>query len=175
MDELINISVLALRQITIPRYYRTERGFVAEYYCHLRRLDVVNLFPEHTILEIEVQKRHDDHYGITQRPDLLIHIPIETGLTKNANENNFVVYAFKLNGKTARIAEDFAKLDQMFEFLNYGIGFFVNIGAYPTTYLNNYQGNYKSGIHEFSTALRDEKVLIKHSFFANGVPTTNEV
>ncbi len=166
MEELINITVLAFRKIITPRYYRTERGFVTEFYKHLsNEIENSDLFPEGTILEAEVQKREDDHYGVTQRPDILIHIPIESGLTENANENNFVVYAFKLNANNGRVDADFVKLEEMFDSLNYGIGFFINIGAHPRTYLYRYNGNYRNRINEFTIGLTNGQVSINHSYF----------
>ena len=167
--EIVNRTISALRQITVPRYFRTERGFVTEFYCQLtKQLEQVDLFPANTILETEVQKNRTAHYGLTQRPDLLIHIPIETGLTQNANENNFVVFAFKLGGKPSRVQSDYEKLEEMFHHLNYEIGIFINIGAYPTTYLESYKGNFKDRIHELSIATTNGETKIWHSFFLDG-------
>jgi hypothetical protein len=168
--EIVNRTIAALRQITVPRYFRTERGFVTEFYCQLtRQLEQVDLFPAHTILETEVQKNRIAHYGLTQRPDLLIHIPIETGLTQNANENNFVVFAFKLGGNPARVQSDYDKLEEMFHHLNYATGIFINIGAYPTTYLDTYNGNFRDRIHELSIATENGETRVRHTFFVEGV------
>src|ERR1700756_560363 len=135
--EIINRTIAALKQITVPRYFTTERGFATEFYCQLKNLNVLELY-ENAILETEVQKRRDDHYGVRQRPDILIHIPIETGLTTHANENNFVVYAFKLEGGNNEVDADFEKLDEMFEYLNYAVGIFININSHPTVSLGRY-------------------------------------
>jgi hypothetical protein len=149
-----------------------ERGYVTEFCRHLSPLlRESNLYPDHTILETEVQKRRYDHFGVTQRPDLLIHIPIETGLTDQPNENNFVVYAFKRNGNLARTNIDFSNLDEMFRVLNYEIGIYINIGRFPEVFLHNYEGIYKTRIHEFSIGLDSEReVQICHSFFINDSP-----
>lgn len=173
--EIVNRTIAALRQITVPRYFRTERGFVPEFYCQLtRQLEQVDLFPEHTILETEVQKNRAAHYGLTQRPDLLIHIPIETGLTQNANENNFVVFAFKLGGNPARVQSDYDKLEEMFQHLNYATGIFINIGAYPNTYLDTYNGNFRNRIHELSIATENGQTRVRHAFFIDGVHNSVE-
>ena len=96
---ILNEVINTLKNIITPRYYKSERGYQTEFYKVLSNLlEGKQLFPEHTMLEAEVQKSTYSHYGITQRPDLLIHIPIETGITENANENNFVNFAFKLLG-----------------------------------------------------------------------------
>lgn len=173
VEQIINKTCLAIRQITTPRYYTTERGFVPEFYKELsRQFENDNPFPNNTILESEVQKSSAKHYGIKQRPDILIHIPIETGLTTHANENNFVVYAFKLNATQAKAVEDFDKLEQMFNLLNYEIGIFINISSHPTSYLNNYQGQFRNRIHEFSIALAGGQVLINHTYFVEQILTT---
>ena len=170
MEEILNRTILALKAITVPRYHTTERGFVDEF-SHQLKLQIanLNLFSEHAIVEAEVQKRLNHHYGVRQRPDLLIHIPIEAGLTENANENNFVVYAFKLNGNNNLTLKDFAKLNEMFQALNYELGIFININAYPNTFLENYVGEYRNRIHEFSIRLHNGNVDIVHSYFENGI------
>ena len=174
--DLINHNIQAIRQITNVRYYSTERGFAPEFYRHLYAiLENNKLFPNHTILEAEVQKRTKKHYGVKQRPDILIHIPLEQGLTENANENNFVNYAFKLRGYRGEVKKDFNKLDQMFLQLNYELGFFINVSAYPRTYLSLYEGNFKSRIHELSIGLVNGLVSVKHSFFVDENLVINEV
>lgn len=166
--EIIDKTIVALKQIYVPRYFTTERGFVTEFHHHLRNeIEDMELFPPGTILETEVQKRHKDHFGVTQRPDLSIHIPIETGITDNPDENNFAVYAFKRNGFPKQVKNDFNKLDIMFERLNYELGIFINIGAYPRSYLHIYQGLYKERIHEITNKLVDGNVYVKHAFFQN--------
>jgi hypothetical protein len=174
MNELIKFIVLALRQITTPRYFISERGFAAEFYCQLRdQLKGSTIFPEHAILESEVQKRVSPH-GIRQRPDIIIHIPVETDYTENVNQNNFVVFAFKLDGDVGKVEEDFGKLDEMISYLNYHNGVFINIGSYPTVNLLEYKGNYQSQIHDFSIRLQNGNVEILHSFFRNGEVVSEE-
>lgn len=165
---ILNEVINTLKNIIIPRYYKSERGFQTEFYRILsNQLEGKLIFPENTILEAEVQKRNLEHYGVTQRPDLLIHIPIETGITENANENNFVNFAFKLYGNERASVEDYEKLEQMFFFLNYEMGIFINIGKYPEIFLNNYEGGYKNRIHEFSIGKDEDVIKIMHAFFEN--------
>ena len=173
---LIDKTITALKRIVTQRYFLTERGFVTEFYCQLnRQIEIGVDFPNYTILEVEVQKRRGLHYGLTQRPDLIVHIPIETGLTDNANENNFAVYAFKLGGGSSKVQEDFSKLDEMFYNLNYQIGFFINIGAFPNIFLETYEGIYKDQIHEFSIGLDNGIVNILHSYFIEGKVVVDQV
>jgi hypothetical protein len=177
MDEFITLVIEAIRQITTPRYFNTERGYVGEFYLHLGNLLRNNaMFPEHAILETEVQKRVSDHYGVRQRPDLLVHIPIETGLTINANENNFVVFAFKQKANRRRALNDFDNLNEMFLALNYEKGIFINIKGYPRIFLDYYTGNYRERIHELSIGRgEDFLVNIKYSYFENGEIRTIDV
>lgn len=162
LEEVIN----SIKSINTPRYYKSERGYQTEFYSHLSiNIKGKGLFPEQAILEAEVQKRTLEHYGITQRPDLLIHIPIETGLTEETNENNFLNIAFKLKGNKKSSIEDFMKLDEMFEKLNYKEGLYINIGKFPTVFLEAYEGNFKNRIHEFSIGLVNGEVRINHAYF----------
>jgi len=163
---IIRLSIQAIKQITNQRYYSNERGFVAQFYRHLSPLvEGSGLYPPQTILETEVQKRRHDHLGVRQRPDLLIHIPIEIGITERPYENNFVVYAFKRNGNERMAISDYNNLEQMFGILHYEIGFFINIGRFPEVFLHNYNGEYKSRIHEFSIGLGDGEVQINYAYF----------
>lgn len=169
---IIDLIIEALRRINNPRYYRNERGFITEFYHQLSPL-VQNsrLYPPETILETEVQKRRADHFGINQRPDMLIHIPIETGLTDRPDENNFVVFAAKRRGGRRQSLDDFRKLDEMFLHLNYELGIYINLQRYPSRFLPHYVGPYKPRIHEFSIALNEENdVNICHSYFINETP-----
>jgi len=166
MEKLIEKTILALKQITNRRYYRTERGFSAELYAYLKcQLYGSDLFPKEAILELEYQKSSLLHYEQTQRPDIIIHIPIESGITWDRRENNFAVYALKLNGRNTEAKSDFDKLDKMFESLNYRVGFFINICPNLSTYLNEYVGSYKERIHEVSITNEGGIVSIKHAFF----------
>ena len=123
LDEIVN----SIKAINTLRYFRSERGYQAEFYNQLsNNIEGKGIFPEDAILEAEVQKLNLQHYGVTQRPDLLIHIPLETGITENPNENNFVNFAFKLQGNENATLDDFSKLNQMFQFLNYELGIYIS-------------------------------------------------
>ncbi len=173
--DLITKTVAAIRNILTPRHHNSERGFVPEFYSELKAVQILQLFPANTILESEVQKRLNDHYGVRQRPDILIHIPIETGLTEHANENNFVVYAFKLQGGNSEADADFGKLDEMFDRLNYETGIYINLNAYPEIYLERYNGNHKNKIHELSVQLNNNQVSVRHAYFNNDVLTVLDI
>lgn len=149
----------------------SERGFVAEFYCQLKKyIEKQDIFPPNTILEAEVQKNLTEHFEMRQRPDLIIHIPVETSLNQKTNENNFIVYAFKLRGNLNSVREDFDKLDEMFGSLNYRTGVLINIGAYPNIFLTHYTGIFAENIHEISIALENGHIFIRHASFEKGQP-----
>jgi hypothetical protein len=49
------------------------------------------VYPNEAILEEECQKRLSAH-GVKLKLDLIIHIPIETGLSTSVRDNNFVLF-----------------------------------------------------------------------------------
>ncbi|MFZ6025270.1 MAG: hypothetical protein ACOYVG_12540 [Bacteroidota bacterium] len=162
-----------LRNITNARLFNSERGFQGELLAELvALLRTTRMFPNETIIEQEHQKTVK-HHGIGQRPDIIIHIPIEAGLTSNRNENNFYVIALKLNGNRKSAMDDFNKLDDMFNQLDYPEGVFINIGTHPTTHLQNYNGANKSRIHEISLALNNNQVQMTHVKFEADVVAIN--
>jgi hypothetical protein len=165
----IDITIAAIKHIKRLRYYDSERAFVTELYRHLHEANLLSLFPEQTLIETEVQKSEKKHFGLTQRPDMVVHIPIEEGVTQHAYEGNFIAYAFKVEANEAKAQEDFAKFDEMFNKLRYPLGIFINIGGYPDSLLHHYRGNYRDRIHELSIRFIGNKVDVQHSYFENGV------
>lgn len=126
-DALIRSTEAAIRTVDAARFFQTERGFQGRFYCALQKqLDQAGLMGNGAILEMEYQKssRHD----LTQRPDIIFHIPAEySGASVEAN--NFAVWALKRRASIAKAQSDFDRLDQMFYELNYPLGIFVNIAA----------------------------------------------
>lgn len=164
---IMEIVTKALREISSPRFFKTERGFQGRFACALYKiLDEKRIFPDDAIIEEEYQKRLKYH-GTDQRPDLIIHIPFEAGHSHNRWEDNFVVFAFKKNADEDTAKDDFDKLEIMFKELKYPIGFFININRYPNIFLEDYKGNFKNRIHEFSNKMEDGKLYIRHGYFKN--------
>jgi hypothetical protein len=124
-DEIVTATDQALQQVAEPRFFRTERGFQGQFYCALQRaLEERSLLQNGRILEMEYQK--SNRHGMSQRPDIVLHVPTEdSGMA--VTENNFAVWALKRRATTQQAEEDFARLDQMFEILRYPLGIFVNI------------------------------------------------
>ena len=126
-DEIITATDAALRRVAEPRFLRTERGFQGQFYCALQRvLKERGLLREGRILEMEYQK--STRHGMSQRPDIVLHVPAEDSGAGMA-ENNFAVWALKRRATLAEARDDFVKLDEMFEQLCYPLGIFVNIDA----------------------------------------------
>jgi hypothetical protein len=172
---IIEIVIQALKEINSPRFYKTERGFQGRFACGLYKiLEERHIFPDDYEIEEEYQKRLKDH-GTRLRPDLIIHIPFVTGRAESRREDNFVVYAFKLRANEAEANEDFEKLDELFEKLDYPIGFFINIGRYPNIFLENYSGRFMERIHELSNKIEEGRLYIRHAYFKNRELVTEEV
>lgn len=126
-DDIIAATDEALRQVAEPRFLRTQRGFQGQFYCALQRaLEGRDLLKNGRILEMEYQK--SARHGMSQRPDIILHVPVEYS-GRRVTSNNFAVWALKRHATRSKACEDFDKLDEMFEALCYTLGFFVNIDA----------------------------------------------
>jgi hypothetical protein len=163
-DRIIESTISALTAIKAPRFFKSERGYQGIFYCKLyEAFENLGLLTEDQIIEMEYQKsaRHE----LSQRPDIIFHIPVEHSCG-NIVENNFAVWAFKARANAVKAQEDFEKLDQMFEFLNYPLGFFVNINT-EQHHLNLYEGNFKDRLVGFSVCLQDESPQTTKAWFEN--------
>ena len=111
----IEIVITALKEIVSPRFFMTERGFQGNFAIALNKiLGEHNIFPEGTIIEEEYQKTLKLH-GITQRPDLIIHVPIESSHSTNRKETNYIACEFKLSGNKIKVMKDFENLNELIE------------------------------------------------------------
>lgn len=126
-EALIVATEVAIRSVDAARFFQTERGFHGRFYCALQaELDRVGLIVNGAILEMEYQK--SARHCLGQRPDIIFHIPTEHS-GAGVITNNFAVWALKRRSTIAEARDDFGKLDQMFNALEYPLGFFVNIDA----------------------------------------------
>ena len=126
-NQIVAATDEALRRVAAPRFLRTERGFQGEFCGALRQaLDRRGLLQGGRILEMEYQK--STRHGMSQRPDIVLHVPAEESGAGVA-DNNFAVWALKRCATARKAQKDFAKLDEMFETLCYPLGIFVNIDA----------------------------------------------
>jgi hypothetical protein len=117
IDEIVTATDKALREVAIPRFLRTERGFHGRFYCALQQvLEEQGLLQGGHILEMEHQK--SARHGISQRPDIVLHVPAKESGAR-VSENNLAVWALKRHATSGKARDDFTKLDEMFEMLCY--------------------------------------------------------
>jgi len=160
MNQILQSTKTALRQLTEPRYFRTERGFQGRFYCALQQaLDDNNLLESPRILEMEYQK--SARHGLSQRPDIILHVPAEDSGAGVA-EDNYAVWALKLRASASDAQEDFRKLDDMFSLLNYPLGIFVNIDA-TVHHRSIYTGQFPDRLFAVAVRLNDGKVKLSWS------------
>jgi hypothetical protein len=164
---IIETIVEALKHMDSPRFFKTERGFQGRFACALYgRFDAKKIFQDDTIIEEEYQKRIDPH-ETKLRPDLIVHVPVESSHSSSRTENNFVVFEFKRQANEYWAKEDFKKLNELFEKLKYPLGIFININGRSEIFLDKYSGLFKNRIHEFCITQTNDKINILHAYFQN--------
>jgi len=166
--QLIKQMVLtSLYEISSSRFFNTERGFQGRFLIAFnKQLEKREIFPEGTIIEEEYQKSKKLH-EIKQRPDLVVHVPIESSPSSNRKENNFIVFAFKLDGNKAKVLKDFENLDEMINKLHYKTGIFININSL-NSFLADYNGPNKDKLQEFCIRQLEGKLKIRYAYFVEG-------
>jgi hypothetical protein len=154
---LIDATERALKSVTSERFFQTERGFHGRFYCALQhQLDKEKLLPDGAILEMEYQK--SARHGTNQRPDIILHVPVEYS-NESVQANNFAVWALKRKATENDALEDFTKLDQMFNSLHYPMGFFINIDSNKPMN-NHYTGEHKDKLVAVAVSLVNSNVEI---------------
>lgn len=80
-EMLIEVIIESLKRIQNSRFYSSERGYQGEFSGNLNALlREKNLISDTAIIEQEYQKTIRSH-GIYHRPDIIVHIPFEEGIT----------------------------------------------------------------------------------------------
>ncbi|MGH7380876.1 MAG: hypothetical protein ACREKR_01410 [Candidatus Methylomirabilales bacterium] len=154
-DDIVAATDEALRQVAEPRFLRTERGFQGQFYCALQRvLEARGLLQGGLILEMEYQK--SARHGISQRPDIVLHVPAENS-GAGVVDNNFAVWALKRRATPSQARDDFARLDEMFEMVLYPLGIFVNVGARDHLAWS-YDGNFPERLRTVAVRLEGQVV-----------------
>jgi len=168
----IDATVQSLRSVKNPRLFRTERGYQGEFFCALqsilREQDIVDGI---TILEMEYQK--SGRHRTQQRPDIILHVPIEIS-DASVTDNNFAVWALKRNASVEEAREDFRKLDKMFRILDYPLGFFININS-ELHRLDMYAGAFRYRIIAFAVRLNEPDIMIKMAYWKKNAVTEIEI
>lgn len=124
--------------------------------CALQRILERGGFPRPgRNLGMEYQK--SDRYGLSQRPDIILHIPADEENAR-VTENNVAVWALKRRDSSQHVREDFDKFDEMFETLNYLLGIFVNFDA-QQHFGNLYDGRFPKRVRTVAAWLQRGKVI----------------
>jgi hypothetical protein len=161
-QRIIDSTISALSSISTNRYFRSERGYQGAFYCKLRdEFEKYDLANEEQIIEMEYQK--SSRHGMSQRPDIIFHIPVEHS-GSNIDENNYAVWALKANANHKAAGDDFDKLEEMFRHLKYHLGFFININS-DQNHLATYTGSFKDRIFAFAVWLQDDTIRLKQAYF----------
>jgi hypothetical protein len=158
-DKILSATGEALRSVSEERFFRTERGYHGRFYCVLQsELDRRGLLHGGAILEMEYQKSAP--HNTRQRPDIVFHVPTEYSGAE-VRQNNFAVFALKRRA-TARDAEDdFRRLDEMCERLDYPLAIFINVDS-EQTFDSQYRGLFRERLHTFSVLLIDGEVQVRN-------------
>ena len=156
--EFFEIFRSALEKITDKRYFKTERGYQAQLYAELYCTGRIPQIFHDAIMESEYQKAQVKH-NTRIRPDIIIHIPLESGRSNNRCEGNYCAIAIKGDATPGGAKEDFDKLDELFDKLNYGLGIFLNVDSEKTFY-DDYKGTHRDKLHCYAVKLDDTGVRI---------------
>jgi len=154
---VIETILTAVRSITNPRFYKTERGFQGEL-DGLLSASLRDKEPRDAIVEQEAQKTLKLH-GIRRRPDIIIHCPTQEGGDRRIG--NYAVILLKRRGDENAARKDFLALDEIIDALDYPIGTFINIDS-PRTYSALYRGRFRERLHFVAVHLSQDGVVLAH-------------
>jgi hypothetical protein len=147
--------------------------YQGRFYCALQQaLENAGVLVGSLILEMEYQKRENLHQT-SQRPDIILHIPVEYSGSERYN-SNFAVWALKHHRNLREVTEDFIKLDLMFENLRYPMGFLIIIGS-DQHMITSYRGKFKDKILSFAVRLENGVISIKQAYFQGNQITVSDI
>ncbi len=158
----IKTLISAIESIREPRLFSTERGYQGQLASEIDRLlDGEPAGITRPLVESEYQKRAKVH-GIKLRPDIIVHIPFDRGVSPTRRHDNYMVILLKLTANKKKADKDFASLSTICSTLDYPIGVFLNIAS-TDLWLPHYAD--KSSrcftLHEFAIKLNDGKLHIQ--------------
>lgn len=169
-QDWICIIAEALKSVQATRFFRSERGFQGQFHVGLDLLlKDKGLVSNQAIIEEEYQKTIPKH-GITHRPDLIVHIPFEAGLTRSRREGNFVAFEFKFRASQLDAIDRFIKLNDYLTELDYLLGFFGNINDARS--FVELVPDYR--IHIFNIFKDQDTVRVLHSYLEDEKPIVEE-
>jgi hypothetical protein len=129
--DLMRILLEAIGLVREPSLFRDERGYQGELKSKIDRLidTKVPLADFSTpLVQEEYQKRAERH-GITLRPDLIIHVPFERGVSPTRKNDNYMVILLKRSAGWAKAKENFSNLEIICSGLNYPVGISINVAS----------------------------------------------
>jgi len=157
----LDAVVEALRAVTAPRFFRTERGYQGRLYCALQEaLDRRGVLKNGIMLEMECQTA--GCHRMTQRPDIILHVPAEES-DAAVDENNFAVLALKRRASADQALDDFRKLDEMCAVLRYPLAVFINVDS-EDHHLERYVGPFGDRLHAFAVRSEEGALRITHAW-----------
>jgi hypothetical protein len=130
-EQFLTLLRQALKNIREEQFFRDERGFQGALLQEFSKQLPNGVLPTDPISQQECQKRLPSH-RIRIRPDIIVHIPFERGLTKKRDEGNFVAMELKRRATDKRAKGAFANLAQMKKALKYPLTVFINIDSEET-------------------------------------------
>jgi hypothetical protein len=154
--------VSAIDRIREPRLFSSERGYQGQLASELDRL--LDVEPKGIMLplvESEYQKRAKLH-GIRLRPDIIVHIPFDRGVSPTRRHDNYLVILLKLGANQKKADRDFTQLSTICSALDYPIGAFINIAS-SDLWLPHYRAKSADTftLYEFAITLNDGKPNIQ--------------
>ena len=154
--DLIKILHAALNRIHEPRLFATERGYQGQLHGEIDNLIGEENALLRPLVEEEYQKRLGAH-GTRLRPDIIVHVPYERGVSPNRRKDNYLVILLKLSAGRAKAEDDFNRLVKMCTALDYPLAAFVNVSS-TQLWLPDYErpaGSFT--LFEFAVTLVDGK------------------
>jgi hypothetical protein len=162
--DLMAATLKALGNIKDPTLFLDERGYQGEFKSKLDRILETHFPPDDFAtpqVRVEYQKRAEAH-GIILRPDLIIHVPFERGVSPTRKHDNYVVMLLKRAPSRAKAMENFASLEVICSTLNYPIGVSISIAS-AKKWLPEVPPEIPSSfvLHEINVTLQDGKPVIE--------------
>lgn len=130
-ERFVTLLRQALENIYEEQFFGDERGFRGALLQELSKELANGVLPTDPIIQQRYQKRLPSH-GIRIRPDIIIHVPFERGLTKKRDEGNFVAMELKRRATGKRAKQAFANLSQLKKVLKYPVTIFINVDSEET-------------------------------------------